>query len=154
MPKVPWRDLMLIFAGGGTGALVRSLADFASFGPFMAANFAACLMIGLSTAFVKKGFVTASWYIPLVHTGFLGGLSTFSVLSIAAWVWYETPAGAAAALFGLLFLYFLSACAGYGLGLAVLKMLGHRTPHTHLPRPFRRLLEPHHPGRQNRKGRP
>lgn len=81
------RDLALIFAGGGAGAVLRVLLDFPEFGPWMPANFLACFLMGLSSGILMEGWMSpagASWWRALVHTGFLGGLSTFSVLSIAS----------------------------------------------------------------------
>ena len=67
------RDLALIFAGGGAGAVVRVLLDFPEFGPWMPANFLACFLMGLSSAILMEGWMSpaaSSWWRPLVHTGF------------------------------------------------------------------------------------
>ncbi len=81
------RDAALVFLGGGLGAVARILLDAPSWGPWMPANFLACLLMGASAAWLTAAPPAepfARLWRALVHTGFLGGLSTFSVLSIAA----------------------------------------------------------------------
>ncbi|WP_443743540.1 CrcB family protein [Sutterella sp.] len=120
MTKDRLLELLLIFAGGGAGALLRVLMEAPAWGPWMPANFLACLLMGFSSALVQQGFfapMAASLWKALVHTGFLGGLSTFSVLSIAACV--EADGNLLYAHWRLLELlagFCIAAVFGFGLG--------------------------------------
>lgn len=113
-------ELLLIFLGGGAGAVIRILMEAPSWGPWMPANFLACLLMGFSSALVQQGFFaprTASLWKALVHTGFLGGLSTFSVLSIAACAAAQgSLLHAHWRLLELLSGFFIAAVFGFGLG--------------------------------------
>lgn len=117
MAEKTFRDLLLIFSGGSAGAVLRVLLDFPEFGPWMPANFLACFLMGLSSAILMEGWMSpaaASWWRALVHTGFLGGLSTFSVLSIASVLKFpESLFAAGLWLLLLLAAFFAAALAGY-----------------------------------------
>lgn len=121
------RDIALIFMGGALGALVRILMDMPALGPWMPANFLACFLMGVSSAWLQLSPPSQNFgriWRALVHTGFLGGLSTFSVLSLAAWVTNVTEAtgehgfasvfNAAWELFVLLGGFFLACLIGWG----------------------------------------
>ena len=54
MSEKNFRDLLLIFAGGGAGAVLRVLLDFPEFGPWMPANFLACFLMGLSSGILME----------------------------------------------------------------------------------------------------
>ena len=73
--------------------------------------------MGFSSALVQQGFFApraASLWKALVHTGFLGGLSTFSVLSIASLLKFpESLFAAGLWLLLLLAAFFAAALAGY-----------------------------------------
>ena len=120
MTKARLLELLLIFIGGGAGAVLRILMDAPSWGPWMPANFLACLLMGFSSALVQQGFFApraASLWKALIHTGFLGGLSTFSVLSIAACVSADgNLLHAHWRLLELLAGFFIAAVMGFGLG--------------------------------------
>lgn len=120
MTKDRLLELLLIFVGGGAGAVLRVLMEAPSWGPWMPANFLACLLMGFSSALVQQGFFAtraASLWKALVHTGFLGGLSTFSVLSIAACVAADgNLLYAHWRLLELLGGFFVAAVFGFGLG--------------------------------------
>lgn len=111
------RDLAFIFIGGGAGAVVRVLMDVPEFGPWMPANFLACFLMGLSSSALIEGWIpnrAAGWWKALVHTGFLGGLSTFSVLSIAACIRADGSIfQASLRLLLLLAAFFLMSVVGY-----------------------------------------
>ena len=127
MSEKNFRDLLLIFAGGGAGAVLRVLLDFPEFGPWMPANFLACFLRGLSSGILMEGWMSpaaAGWWRALVHTGFLGGLSTFSVLSIAS-VLKVPELLFAAGLWLLLLLtaFFAAALAGYLIPVLIARVL-------------------------------
>ena len=125
------RDLALIFAGGGAGAVVRVLLDFPEFGPWMPANFLACFLMGLSSAILMEGWMSpaaSSWWRPLVPTGFLGGLSTFSVLSIASVL--QFPGSLLLEGLRLLLLlaaFFAAALAGYLIPVLIARCLNRKS---------------------------
>ena len=65
MAEKNFRDLLLIFAGGGAGAVLRVLLDVPEFGPWMPANFLACFLMGLSSGILMEGWMSpaaaSSW---------------------------------------------------------------------------------------------
>ena len=127
MAEKNFRDLLLIFAGGGAGAVLRVLLDVPEFGPWMPANFLACFLMGLSSGILMECWMSpaaASWWRPLVHTGFLGGLSTFSVLSIASVLKFpESLFIAGLWLLLLLAAFFAAALAGYLIPVQIARVL-------------------------------
>ncbi|MDO5532948.1 CrcB family protein [Sutterella sp.] len=122
------RDLLLIFVGGGLGSVIRVMMDVPELGPWMPANFLACFLMGFSSAIVQQGVLPPSvlgWWKALMHTGFLGGLSTFSVLSIAGCMKYpENVFLAAWWLLVLLAGFFVFAVVGFLLGLGMKNLTG------------------------------
>lgn len=125
------RDIALIFVGGAVGALIRILMDMPAWGPWMPANFLACFLMGASSAWLQLAPPSQSFgriWRAFVHTGFLGGLSTFSVLSLAAWVMNgSTVAGSLSAAWQLFFLlggFFLACLVGWLLVLFWLRWRG------------------------------
>lgn len=127
MSEKNFRDLLLIFAGGGAGAVLRVLLDFPEFGPWMPANFLACFLMWLSSGILMEGWMSpaaAGWWRALVHTGFLGGLSTFSVLSIASVLKFpESLFAAGLWLLLLLTAFFAAALAGYLIPVLIARVL-------------------------------
>lgn len=80
----------LVFLGGGLGSVARySVGEIAlKFykGNFpigtLAANFIACLVLGLTIYFFKDKLTQSEWIKYLVLIGFCGGFSTFSTFSM------------------------------------------------------------------------
>lgn len=80
----------LVFLGGGLGSVARySVGEIAlKFykGDFplgtLAANFIACLVLGLTIYFFKDKLTQSEWIKYLVLIGFCGGFSTFSTFSM------------------------------------------------------------------------
>ncbi|MBG80311.1 MAG: hypothetical protein CMJ39_06345 [Phycisphaerae bacterium] len=83
--------LLLIFAGGATGAiarfhLVRALemqVRFPAWFGIMCVNIIGCLGIGILAAVLGKDHPAAS---ALLLTGLLGGFTTFSTAMLDAWI--------------------------------------------------------------------
>ncbi|TDT29925.1 FluC/FEX family fluoride channel [Naumannella halotolerans] len=82
-PALPWRTLVLVGLGGALGVLARDGLGFAG-SPFavitainIAGSFALGLLAGLAT-----GTSSERWAIPLLGTGFLGGFTTLSAVTV------------------------------------------------------------------------
>ncbi|MEI6388062.1 MAG: fluoride efflux transporter CrcB [Spirochaetota bacterium] len=86
-------DFALVFAGGGVGAMARYAIGLASIRMFgsdfpwgtLTVNLAGCFLIGLTVGAIDFGLIPARAR-PLLVTGFLGGLTTFSTY---AWGLFE-----------------------------------------------------------------
>lgn len=99
--------LVLVFLGGGLGAMARHLASMAVMrvagGRFpwgtMVVNIAGCLVMGLLIAWLARRSSGDSDLRLLLATGFLGGFTTFSAFSLDAVTLYERGALTAAAAY-------------------------------------------------------
>lgn len=84
------RLAVLVFVGGGIGAIARALfMRFSSLGldgfplDILLANLSACLLLGLVAAARAQGRISDPFYL-FMATGILGGLSTFSSFAYGA----------------------------------------------------------------------
>ncbi|GAB5461313.1 MULTISPECIES: fluoride efflux transporter CrcB [Hoeflea] len=99
--------LLLVFVGGGFGAVARHLSGMAvmrAAGPgfpwgTMAVNIAGSLAMGLLIAWLARRSSGDSELRLLLATGFLGGFTTFSAFSLDAVTLYERGALTAAAAY-------------------------------------------------------
>ncbi|KGF68701.1 camphor resistance protein CrcB [Hoeflea sp. BAL378] len=99
--------LVLVFLGGGLGAMARHLASMAvmrvSGGRFpwgtMAVNILGSLAMGLLIAWLARRSAGDSHLRLLLATGFLGGFTTFSAFSLDVATLYERGALTAAAAY-------------------------------------------------------
>jgi CrcB protein len=99
--------LLLVFVGGGFGAVARHLSGMAvmrAAGPgfpwgTMAVNIAGSLAMGLLIAWLARRSAGDTELRLLLATGFLGGFTTFSAFSLDAVTLYERGALTAAAAY-------------------------------------------------------
>jgi CrcB protein len=89
MPKLDWRELAAIFAGGFLGALARVLLvqlvpatpgswPWATF----AANLAGSLLLGYFVTRLQERLPVSAYRRPLLGTGLCGALTTFSTMQL------------------------------------------------------------------------
>lgn len=76
--------LMLVFFGGGLGCLTRYFLDLGYTHPFTPANILSCFLIGICYALTRYRIFTNILYQSFITVGFLGGLSTFTPLTLFA----------------------------------------------------------------------
>ena len=108
---------LLVFVGGGVGALLRNLAALAISGPLatLAVNVAGSLVIGLLAAAIPA---EAGQMRLFLLTGLLGGFTTFSAFSLDALTLYQRGDVALAAAYVLASVFVSLAAAAAGLALA------------------------------------
>ncbi|MDQ3080084.1 MAG: fluoride efflux transporter CrcB [Pseudomonadota bacterium] len=108
---------LLVFVGGGVGALLRYLAALAISGPLatLAVNVAGSLVIGLLAAAIPA---EAGQMRLFLLTGLLGGFTTFSAFSLDALTLYQRGDVALAAAYVLASVFVSLAAAAAGLALA------------------------------------
>ena len=89
MPKLDWRELAAIFAGGFLGALARVLllqAVPASPGAWpwvtFAANVAGTLLLGYCATRLQERLPVSAYRRPLLGTGLCGAFTTFSTMQL------------------------------------------------------------------------
>jgi CrcB protein len=87
----PIFTFLLVFSGGGTGAVCRYslgllLQPWASRFPFatFVSNILACLVLGMIVGFHTQGILHDRYRL-LLATGFCGGFSTFSSFTAETW---------------------------------------------------------------------
>jgi fluoride exporter len=89
MPKLDWRELAAIFAGGFLGALARVL--LIEVAPVMpgswpwatfAANIAGTLLLGYFVTRLQERLPVSAYRRPLLGTGLCGALTTFSTMQL------------------------------------------------------------------------
>src|ERR687898_1928276 len=89
MPKLDWRELAAIFAGGFLGALARVLLiqvapvtpgswPWATF----VANIAGTLLLGYFVTRLQERLPVPAYRRPLLGTGLCGALTTFSTMQV------------------------------------------------------------------------
>lgn len=82
-------DCLLVFLGGGLGALSRfgvqnlGIFDEDKYYYTVAINISGCITIGILWAFFQHWEVTRNWFL-FVITGFLGGYTTYSAFTLDA----------------------------------------------------------------------
>ena len=89
MPKLDWRELAAIFAGGFLGALARVLlvqAAPAAAGAWpwstFVANVAGTLLLGYFATRLQERLPVSAWRRPLLGTGLCGAFTTFSTMQL------------------------------------------------------------------------
>jgi fluoride exporter len=89
VPKLDWRELAAIFAGGFLGALARVL--LAQFAPAaagawpwstFAANVAGTLLLGYFATRLQERLPVSAYRRPLLGTGLCGAFTTFSTMQL------------------------------------------------------------------------
>lgn len=76
-------DILLVFLGGGLGAVIRELlimfipSESVLSLPVFIANMAACFFVGILAGLISKSKITSSQS-AFLSVGLMGGLSTFS----------------------------------------------------------------------------
>jgi fluoride exporter len=89
MPKLDWRELAAIFAGGFLGALTRVLLVQAApatpggwpWATFVA-NVAGTLLLGYFVTRLQERLPVSAYRRPLLGTGLCGALTTFSTMQL------------------------------------------------------------------------
>lgn len=83
-----WRDLLIIFIGGGVGSIMRyllskTLSSFTQYLPLgtLTANILASAIFGIVAGGLFSRFPQETLWRLLILTGFCGGLSTFSTFN-------------------------------------------------------------------------
>jgi len=89
MPKIDWRELAAIFAGGALGALARVLLvqvapARAGAWPWttFAANVAGTLLLGYLVTRLQERLPLSAYRRPLLGTGLCGAFTTFSTMQV------------------------------------------------------------------------
>src|SRR5678815_1387609 len=89
MPKLNWRELAAIFAGGFLGALARVLLlQLAPVTPgswpwaTLVANVAGTLLLGYFVTRLQERLPVSAYRRPLLGTGLCGALTTFSTMQL------------------------------------------------------------------------
>jgi CrcB protein len=89
MPKLDWRELAAIFAGGFLGALARVLlVQIAPARPgswpwaTFVANLAGTLLLGFFVTRLQERLPVSAYRRPLLGTGLCGALTTFSTIQV------------------------------------------------------------------------
>ena len=89
MPKLDWRELAAIFAGGFLGALARVLlVQIAPARPgswpwaTFVANLAGTLLLGFFVTRLQERLPVSAYRRPLLGTGLCGALTTFSTMQV------------------------------------------------------------------------
>lgn len=105
---------ILIFFGGGFGCLIRYLSNLDGYHPFMPANIAACVIVGVVYCLTRYKILLNEYVQAFVNVGFLGGLSTFTPIATFALIEAEDSMLTAFVLFTLYMLLFIAlALTGY-----------------------------------------
>jgi CrcB protein len=89
LPRMDWREVAAIFAGGALGTLARAalaqgLPHSATSWPWptFAVNIVAAFLLGYFTTRLQERLPLSSYRRPLLGTGLCGGLSTFSTMQV------------------------------------------------------------------------
>jgi fluoride exporter len=108
---------LLVFIGGGAGALLRWGVGRAVGGPTatLLANVIGCLLMGLLTGWLMGRAQGESWRL-LLGVGLLGGFTTFSAFALDfALLWRDQPWAALGYSAGSVFLSLAAVFAGLAL---------------------------------------
>jgi fluoride exporter len=89
MPKLDWRELAAIFAGGFVGAVARvEVARLIDTGapswpwPTFGVNIAGAFLLGYFATRLQERLPLSAYQRPFLGTGLCGGLTTFSTLQV------------------------------------------------------------------------